>query len=876
MQFIKVHHNGEDYKAPAHPALGVGARTATTLALSMLAFNVAAFVPAGAAPAAKPPVKTAAAKPAVVKKAPAKMAASAPYMPKHRSIWAIRWAAAHPAQEAIFQAQLERRWRARHHLPMVGVAKAMPARPAPAKAAAKHVAAKAPAHAPIKMAAIAHAAAKHIAPRHIAARADAVKHAPAKVALAAHAVRRPAYKKPASKVAKAAPAMHKPLAHMAQAKHPAHARIVQSVAKHPFIAGIAATAALAGAHEATRPASKASTGKVRLAQRGANEHRRVAQRPSHGRPGLAKAHTTDVAALPVPIQMRQSAIKQAVAASRPAVQATPAAATASPASVKLASADTSRPASATAQQSQAAATSLQGSDTVTLDFVAADINDVLKALAVQTGANIVSSADVKGTVTVSLSNVTLDQALDMVARLSGYEYAKVGNTYVVGTSSGIQALTGAAGGTQQESTEVVTFNYANPNDVVSALKQRFPDMQVSMGTSISGIKAGAGAKAMILTGDPALLVQAKTLIGQIDQSMGANVVNESTVAYTVKYASLPDLITILGNLVPNLVVTPGPSQGFTAKAPSAAASAASSSGSAASSPSSSSGSSTGSSSGSSQAAAIGPTMLLLTGTDADIARAQQILGQVDVQPKQILFETKVVEMSDDAERQLGLTYDFSGASTTIGEDLPPGVTPDSGTPEPDPYPGNILKGRTFGRTYINDFVTVQLHALETDGKAKLLADPDISAIDGQPAQVFIGDEINYVSSITTSTTGENVTTSSVQVGVTLRVTGKVDDDGYITLNIHPEVSTINQWVQVTGGGELPDVSTRYADTTIRVKDGDTIALGGLIQQNDVESIQKVPILGDLPFFGQLFRYNDHQVDRDDVVFFLKTSIMRQG
>ena len=76
---------------------------------------------------------------------------------------------------------------------------------------------------------------------------------------------------------------------------------------------------------------------------------------------------------------------------------------------------------------------LGGPDDVTLDFVAADINDVLKALALQTHTNIVSGTDVKGTITVSLAHVSLEEALDMISKLSGYQYAKVGRTYVVGS-----------------------------------------------------------------------------------------------------------------------------------------------------------------------------------------------------------------------------------------------------------------------------------------------------------------------------------------------------------------------------------------------------------------------------------------------------------
>ena len=530
-----------------------------------------------------------------------------------------------------------------------------------------------------------------------------------------------------------------------------------------------------------------------------------------------------------------------------------------------------------ARQRRAAQTAEHSTDDVTLDFVAADINDVLKALAVQTGANIVSSADVKGTVTVSLSHVSLEQALDMVAKLSGYQYAKVGGTYVVGSPSGIQTLTGGTTG-EAPVTSVLTFNYASPDDVMNLLKNRFPNLNVATGTSVSGEKAGAGAKALILSGDATLVAQARDLVTQVDTTLGANVTQQKTETYDVRYASISDLITVLASVDPNLVVTPGPSQGFGAKAPSAGAAAASSGASGTSSSSGAPASGSGAS-GSSQASSTGPTMLLLTGTPSDIARARQVLSEVDVAPAQILFETKVTEITNNDQKNIGLNWDFSGAKTTISElynskTLP--VTTNGITETFPDYPGQILKFGTFGRSQINNLATVSLDALIANNHAHLLADPNIAALNGQPAQVFIGDTINYVQSITQTTTGQNVTTASVQVGVILRVTGRLNADGYITLNIHPEVSQITGYLTVPGGGSLPQVSSRYADTTIRVKNGDTIAIGGLIQENDLLKINKVPFFGDLPFFGQLFRDTQHGKVKSEVVFFLKTSVMNES
>jgi type II secretory pathway component GspD/PulD (secretin) len=505
---------------------------------------------------------------------------------------------------------------------------------------------------------------------------------------------------------------------------------------------------------------------------------------------------------------------------------------------------------------------------VTLDFVQADISDVLKALAVQTGSNIVSSADVKGSITVSLSHVSLEEALDMVARLSGYQYAKVGTTFVVGTTAGLADFA-EAGSTQTPITSVVTFNYAASDDITNALKNRFPELKVSDGTAIDGSKAGAKIKALILSGDPTTVGQAQDLVGQIDASLGANVTEQSTEVYRIQYASIGDLVAILGSLAPNVVVTPGPSQGFTTKAPSASA-VASSSSSTGTSSSGSSGAPSGAT-GASQSTATGPNLLLLTGSPTDIAKAETILAEVDLQPAQIDFETKVTEIDRNIVNNIGLNWDFSGATTRIGEEAdntakPPATLGDNG------QGGNLLKFGTIARTAISNMATVTMDALVSNGDAKLLADPNIASLDGQPAQVFIGDTVNYVQSITQTTTGENITTASVQVGVILRVTGKVNPDGYITLNIHPEVSEITGYLSVPGGGSLPQVASRYADTTVRVKNGETIAIGGLIQENDTVNVNKVPGLGDLPFFGKLFQDSKTNKQRTEVVFFLTTRV----
>ena len=109
------------------------------------------------------------------------------------------------------------------------------------------------------------------------------------------------------------------------------------------------------------------------------------------------------------------------------------------------------------------------------------------------------------------------------------------------------------------------------------------------------------------------------------------------------------------------------------------------------------------------------------------------------------------------------------------------------------------------------------------------------------------------------------------MGIVLLVRPRVNADGMVTLKVNPVVSTITAFV---GPEQLPQTASREANSTIRVHDGDTVAIGGLIQDQDRQTFSKVPILGDLPLIGQLFRNNNHDRKRTDVTIFLTTHLLK--
>ena len=506
-----------------------------------------------------------------------------------------------------------------------------------------------------------------------------------------------------------------------------------------------------------------------------------------------------------------------------------------------------------------------GADDVTLDFVGADINDVLKALAMQTHTNIVSGNDVKGPITVSLAHVSLEEALDLITKLSGYQYAKVGRTYLVGTPAAVQALTASGTAQAPATTGVISFTYSNVDDLSNVVKQLFPNVKTTPGKSTGSTSGGV----LVVTGPQADIDSIRRVVSDAESQLSRNVQGSRTQVYNIRYASADDLQAVLGRLVPGVIVTPGPVQRVYAPAPTTADSGGSTSTTtsygAAATPAG--GTTTGSVT-SSVPAKPTTTSLLLTGADADIVRAVQVLTTVDVRPAQINYEARVIETSLNNDDEFGLSYDFGGAITTIGEQGTAGLL-GSGT-----FPGKIIKFGTFARSPLANLVNVKLNALFNDQNTKLLAAPNISAVDGQPAATFVGDTVSYISSVTQSPTGTNITTSTVNAGIKLFVTGKVNNDGYITMNVHPEVSLVTLTPPGAGGVQVPDTRVREATTTVRVRDGETLVIGGLINDQDVKTIQKVPLLGDIPFFGQLFRNNQRQHVHDQVMIFIKVSVQK--
>jgi type II secretory pathway component GspD/PulD (secretin) len=162
-------------------------------------------------------------------------------------------------------------------------------------------------------------------------------------------------------------------------------------------------------------------------------------------------------------------------------------------------------------------------------------------------------------------------------------------------------------------------------------------------------------------------------------------------------------------------------------------------------------------------------------------------------------------------------------------------------------------------------VNAQLNALIQRGNASILAEPRIATLNNHEATLLVGETFPVV--VTNLQTGFP-TVTNIDVGVRLRITPTIGDDGTITAEMHPEYS------QITGfNNSFPIVANRKVDSTLRVHDGETIVLGGLFSDVDSDTITKLPGLGDIPVLGGFFKNRQKSHTRDEVVFYITPHIL---
>ncbi len=289
--------------------------------------------------------------------------------------------------------------------------------------------------------------------------------------------------------------------------------------------------------------------------------------------------------------------------------------------------------------------------------------------------------------------------------------------------------------------------------------------------------------------------------------------------------------------------------------------------------------------------------LIVTNTPANLKRIDEILWNLDVVPVQVLIEAKFLEVDVTDLKELGVSWKISGSGWAVDKkhgDFGHGVKGDSGFSFPEFSNESSGLNLTYQGVLTKPEFEAVLHALYQSQNTRTLSSPRVTTLNNQTATIKVVDEWIYPTRYefqivqydlngdgdyddAGETRYENVPTDFVKrdVGIILNVTPSVGDDlKTITLSLVPEVSdAVADYFEYTGGVKLPKFTSRNLSTNVVVDNTDTVVLGGLIRENRNSVVTKVPILGDIPVIGNLFKKSNSTVNRKNLLIFVTATII---
>jgi general secretion pathway protein D len=430
---------------------------------------------------------------------------------------------------------------------------------------------------------------------------------------------------------------------------------------------------------------------------------------------------------------------------------------------------------------------------------------------------------------------------------------------------------------------VIPLRYASAGDVLQTLNRVLPDAVVSTPGQAGAIDASARLhlaqdprtnSIIVRSENPARIEQVRSLVRQLDVSTGTaanvHVVYLKNAEATRVAQTLRGILS--GEAAP--VATSAPASGAPGSAP-------------------------GPGGGGQPPVVQGGGMvqadpasnaLLISASDAMFAHIKAIIDKLDVRRAQVFVEALIVEITADKAAEFGVQWQSIPDVTTSGT-RGFGGTNFSGTGtganileasvNPLTLGTGINVGVVRGQVTIPGVGTVTnlaalARALETDANANILSTPNLLMLDNEEAKIVIGQNLPFITgqyaqtgSATTATPFQTI--ERRDVGLTLRVKPQVSEGGTVRLQIYQEASAVRD---ATPAGPITD--KRAIESTVLVDDGQIVALGGLVQDEVRSGIEKVPVLGDIPLLGLLFRYETRKQAKTHLTVFLRPVVLRDG
>lgn len=491
-----------------------------------------------------------------------------------------------------------------------------------------------------------------------------------------------------------------------------------------------------------------------------------------------------------------------------------------------------------------AAEESSGSGNVTFDFKEADINNVLKIISFKSGINIVTTPDVIGNVSVRLSDVPWETALDIILKTYGFGYQRQGNVILVTKLENVAKIAAE----EPLQVEIITLKFLDAQDAQKIL--------------IPMLSARGKISVLYTRGQKGWQFGTFRIGRETSSSALTKEENSQTKAEAVSYEKNAAGETVMKKAEFD--------------------------------------------------PAIKSKMLVITDTASTLDRIRNvILPKLDVKPRQVLIETRIIEVNRDKLRDYGLDWGMgsttaattnaitterhgsiaagghAGTITTAANPLVPSLFSPATTTILGYEPYNAGAEFIFQKLTGTKFEAV-IHALEDDVNTNTLSAPSILTLDNQEASMLVGYHTPILeSTVTAGTNGANATVTQTldyyqEIGIRLNVVPQISEEGYINMIIHPSITSSDSSVTATSTAgdannatitRYPIIDVREVQTQVLLKDKETIVIGGLLKDVKGKEIIGIPLLKDLPWLGRLFGRESATVTKIDLLIFITARII---
>ncbi|MDD5745978.1 MAG: secretin N-terminal domain-containing protein [Candidatus Omnitrophica bacterium] len=484
---------------------------------------------------------------------------------------------------------------------------------------------------------------------------------------------------------------------------------------------------------------------------------------------------------------------------------------------------------------------------ISLDLRGIEVKDALKYLAEKANLNIVPTNDVSGRVTLLINDAPIDDIFEILIRSNKLAYEKIGSIYSVMTESEYKQRYGK-GFDDIRQVKVFHLQYVIPD-------QAF--------TIIDSIKSAIGK--VLVEGDSGtiLVLDTPEKIQEISETLDALEHKSSVKVFSLRYATAEEVAKQLRSHLDLKKV------------------------------------------GSIKADERTNQVIVQTLSER-MNDVEQIIAKLDQKTKEVLIDARIIQVKltnslsegvqweglfELAQNESGTSYLgsyplSSVSSTTSTWRSRQQVLEDTGYVGSYPFSGttsNFSAGTPsvgteqmhIGVVGNNDF-DVLVNYLQTLGDVKILSNPKLAVTNNQEARIHVGERQAYIT--TTTTAGQTTTTVSeevtfLDVGLQLHVTPIINDQGYVTLKIKPEISSVIGSLTTSQNNKIPIIDTSTAETTVMVKDGATVAIGGLRREEVSKDSQHFPLLNKLPLIGMLFKSETNETSRSELLIMITAHVI---